>query len=162
MRDGLGRPSRKSPRSVGSAFFVPARGGADPGVRCAEDLRIGVLAEVLRGVVVVAEGFRLLGVDGDGPGSCSGGLGFGEEAMVCKSQMLEESFNRTLGRNCNCEAASVCKSDVLTTSTTLPQQQSAQQVRRNPPENKRDDNAIMDTSTFCIEFAVAALAEMKE
>jgi hypothetical protein len=163
VREGLGRPSRKSPRSVGSVFLVPARAGADPGVRCAEGLRIGVLVEGLRGVVVL-EGFRLVGVDGDGSGSCSGGLALGEEAMVCELRALERYFIRILSRNWKVDGELKLLSHVyqLTTSTTLPQQQSAQRVRRNPPENRREDNAIMSTSTCCIEFAVEAPAGMNK
>jgi hypothetical protein len=119
--------------------------------------------------VVVLEGLRLVGVVGDGPGSCSGGLVLGEEAMVCELISLERYFIRMLSRNWKAgrelkllSFVYQCISSVLTTSTTLPQQQSAQRVRRNPPENRREDNAIMSTSACCIEFAIEAPAGMNE
>jgi hypothetical protein len=40
-----------------------------------------------------------VGVDGDGPGSWSGGLALGEEAMVCELKSLERYFIRILSRN---------------------------------------------------------------
>lgn len=92
---GLGLPSKKSPRRVGSGFLPGTRAGAEPGVFMFADVFRGVtfvflgvdgflaaaavgvrgVFEGLRGVVF---GFFVLGVVGGGSSEASGGL-----AILC-------------------------------------------------------------------------------